>query len=43
MAYATDRKVVGLIKLPMDGDLYKSIGAISHAHDVSFVTIMGMW
>jgi hypothetical protein len=34
LAYATDRKVIGLVKLPLDGNLYKSIGIIAHSHDV---------
>lgn len=34
MAYATDFKVIGLVKLPMDGNPYRSMGLVAHPNKV---------
>lgn len=37
MAYSTQEKVIGLIKLPMDGRPDKSMGVIAHSGEVTYM------
>jgi WD40 repeat protein len=39
MAYATQDKVVGLVKLPLDGNPNKAVGLIAHPAEVSNVAV----
>lgn len=34
LGYTTDRNVVGLMQLPLTGNMYKSIGSIAHPDKV---------
>ena len=38
VAYSTEEKVVGLIKLPIDGNPYKSMGMIGHPGKITDIT-----
>jgi hypothetical protein len=41
LAYSTEEKIVGLLKLPVDGNPNKSMGMIAHPHKVTDITISG--
>lgn len=38
LAYATQEKVIGLIKIPLDGNPYRAMGLIAHSGTVSCIT-----
>lgn len=41
LAYATDQKIIGLIKLPLDGNPNKTMGLIGHPGDISDIAVSG--
>jgi len=38
LVYSTGQKVIGLIKLPLDGNPNRSFGLIAHSEEVRFST-----
>jgi len=41
LAYATEEKVVGLLKIPIDGNPYKSMGMIAHPKQITDIAVSG--